>query len=260
MFFEELGIYYEVHGEGKPLVLLNGIMMSTASWIEHIKILKNYFQVIVYDMRDQGKSSKLSIKYDISVHSEDLKKLLEHLGLKKVNLLGLSYGGQVAEIFASKYPEYVDKLILSNTTYKVDNFLASVGEAWKVAAKTYDGESFFDLALPFIYSKTFYNNNYNWLKNRRKIFKELLTKEWFDGFIRLASSNLNFDVSNEIEKIKCETLLIAADEDIITPISDMEFINKKIKKSEMVIIKNSGHAAFLEKINIYCNIVKGFLI
>lgn len=260
MFFEELGIYYEVYGEGKPLILLNGIMMSTASWSEHIKILSKYFKVIVYDMRDQGKSSKVKNEYDISLHSEDLKKLIDYLGIEKVNLLGLSYGGQVAEIFASKYPKYIDKLILSNTTYKVDNYLSSIGNAWKVAAKTYDGEKFFDLALPFIYSKTFYNDNYQWMLNRRKIFKELLTKEWFDSFIRLASSNINFDVSNDLEKIQCETLLIAADEDIITPISDMEHIKSKIPNSEMIIIKNYGHAVFLEKIDTYCNIIKGFLI
>lgn len=260
MFFEELGIYYEVYGEGNPLILLNGIMMNTVSWLEHIRFLSKYFKVIVYDMRDQGKSEKLNEEYNISIHSEDLKKLIDYLGFKKVNLLGLSYGGQVAEIFASKYPEYIDKLILSNTTYRVDNFLASIGEAWKVAAKSYNGEIFFDLALPFIYSKTFYNYNFEWLQNRRKIFKELLTKEWFDSFIRLASSNTTFDVSDDLEKIKCETLLIAADEDIITPISDMMYINNKIKNSELIIIKNAGHAAFLEKLNTYCNLIKGFLI
>ncbi|SHE90820.1 alpha/beta hydrolase fold [Marinitoga hydrogenitolerans DSM 16785] len=154
----------------------------------------------------------------------------------------------------------IDKLILSNTTYKIDNYLYAIGEAWKIAAKTYDGEIFFDLALPFIYSKTFYNEKLEWLMNRRKLFKDILTKEWFDSFIRLISSNTTFDVSNKIEKINVPTLLIAAEEDILTPVKDMEYINSKIKTSNLVVIKNSGHAAFLEKFKIYCNLIKGFLL
>ncbi|WP_206076292.1 alpha/beta fold hydrolase [Marinitoga lauensis] len=197
-----MGIYYEIHGEGYPLVLMNGIMMNTASWKEHINILKKYFKVIVYDMRDQGRSIKMKKNYNIDIHADDLYKFLNYLNLDKVNLLGLSYGGQVAEIFAIKYPEKINKLILSNTTYKVDKFLVSIGKSWNVAARLYDGEKFFDLALPFIYSKDFYNNNFDWLQNRKKLFKKLLTKDWFDAFIRLSSSNLTFDVTNELSKIK----------------------------------------------------------
>ncbi|GAB6189416.1 alpha/beta fold hydrolase [Marinitoga arctica] len=258
--FDKSGIYYEVRGDGEPLILLNGIMMSTISWKEHVEVLKKYFKVIVYDIRDQGKSSKLKEGYNISIHVEDLYHLIKHLNLESVNLLGLSYGGQVAELFALKFPQYIKKLILSNTTYKVDNFLASIGESWKIAAKMYDGEKFFDLALPYIYSKTFYNDNLKWLMNRRKLFKELLTKEWFDSFYRLASSNINFDISDELEKIKNETLLIAAEEDILTPIADMKYINEKLINFDLIVIENAGHAAFLEKSHLYCNIIKGFLI
>ncbi|SHE90780.1 alpha/beta hydrolase fold [Marinitoga hydrogenitolerans DSM 16785] len=91
MFFEKKGIYYEIYGEGKPLILLNGIMMNTLSWASHIKVLSKYFKIIVYDMRDQVRSEKLEEDYDISIHVEDLHNFIIHLGLEKVNILGLSY-------------------------------------------------------------------------------------------------------------------------------------------------------------------------
>ena len=81
MFLEDPGIYYEVHGEGEPLVLLNGIMMNTLSWAEHIPLLKDRFQVITYDMRDQGQSARLNEGYDMGIHAGDLKKLLDHLNI-----------------------------------------------------------------------------------------------------------------------------------------------------------------------------------
>jgi pimeloyl-ACP methyl ester carboxylesterase len=260
MILEDPGIYYEVHGQGKPLVLLNGIMMNTLSWVDHIERLKDHFQLIIYDMRDQAQSAKMGEGYDISIHAEDLKKLLEHLQWDKVDIWGVSYGGQVGMIFTLKYPEMVDRLVLSNTSAHVDQYLSSLGDLWKRAARLYDGEAFFDLALIPIYSRNFYNTRYDWLLERRKLFKDFLTKEWFDGFIRLASSNATYDIRGEISKIKKQALLIAAEEDIITPYSQMREIDESMPNSKFVCIPNAGHAAFLEKIDEVCTLIKGFLL
>ena len=259
MFLEDPGIYYEVHGQGRPLVLLNGIMMNTLSWVDHIERLKAHFQLIIYDMRDQGQSSRLAPGYDIGIHAEDLNKLLAHLDIDKANLWGVSYGGQVALIFSLRYPERVDKLILSNTSAYVDQYLLSLGQMWKRAAGGYDGEAFFDLALIPIYSRSFYNTRYDWLMSRRQLFKDFLTKEWFDGFIRLASSNETYDVRKEISGIKTQTLLIAAEEDIITPYRQMLEMSEVMPGSQIVCIPDTGHAAFLEKMDTICTLIKGFL-
>ena len=259
MYLEDPGIYYEVHGEGKPLVLLNGIMMSTPSWLEHIPRLKDRFQLIIYDMRDQGQSARLEEGYDNTVHVDDLKKLLDHLGIDKADLWGVSYGGQVALLFSLAHPESVDRLVLSNTSAHIDQYLLSMGEMWKCAARLYDGEAFFDLALIPIYSRTFYNNHYDWLVNRRQLFKANLTREWFDGFIRLASSNHEYDVRDRLAGIEHPTLLMAAEEDIITPYAQMAAMHASMKNSQLVSIPQTGHAAFLEQMDTVCTLVKGFL-
>jgi len=259
MYLDDPGIYYEVHGKGNPLVLLNGIMMSTPSWVDHIERLKDRFQVIVYDMRDQGQSARLEEGYDNHIHVQDLKKLLDHLNIDKADLWGVSYGGQVAILFSLAFPDCVDRLVLSNTSAYIDQYLLSMGEMWKRAARLYDGEAFFDLALIPIYSRHFYNHNYDWLLNRRQMFKELLTKEWFDGFIRLASSNPDYDVRNDLNRIAHTTLLIAAEEDVITPYAQMREMSAIMPNAQLVCIPQTGHAAFLEKIDEVCTLVKGFL-
>ena len=259
MYLKDPGIYYEVHGDGKPLVLLNGIMMSAPSWVDHIERLKDRYQLIVYDMRDQGQSARLEQGYDNRIHVQDLKKLLAHLNIGKADLWGVSYGGQVALLFTLAHPENVDRLVLSNTSAHIDQYLLSMGEMWKRAARLYDGEAFFDLALIPIYSRHFYNHNYDWLLNRRQAFKELLTKEWFDGFIRLASSNLNYDVRSELAGITQATLLIAAEEDIITPYEQMRAMHAKMPNAQLVSISRTGHAAFLVNIDEVCTLIKGFV-
>lgn len=259
MFLEDPGLYYEIHGQGTPLVLINGIMMNTLSWVDHIGKLKDRFQLIVYDMRDQGQSRRLAEGYDISIHADDLEKLLNHLNIRKAQLLGLSYGGMVALYFALKSPDRIEKLVLSNTTAYTDQYLRSLGQMWIKAASTYDGEAFFHLALVPIYSRSFYNTRYDWLESRKQLFKDFLTREWFDGFIRLASSNSTTDLREEISRITLPTLLIAANEDIITPYSQMAEIHRAMVNSQLVCIPESGHAAFLEKIDLFCALLKGFL-
>ena len=180
MFLEDPGLYYETHGDGKPLIMLNGIMTNTMSWAEHIGRLGGNRQLILYDMRDQGQSDRMAPGYDITVHVEDMRKLLVSLDIAKTDIMGVSYGGQVGLLFALKYPDMVDRLVLANTTDHMDQYLLSLGEMWKRAARLYDGEAFFDIALTPIYSRNFYNNHYDWLAQRRELFRDLLTREWFD--------------------------------------------------------------------------------
>lgn len=255
----DTNIYYERSGYGKTLVLLNGIMMSTASWAYHVEKLAKSFDVITFDFRDQGNSSKMKDDYDLSIHSKDLSNLLDHLKIKKANILGVSYGAHVAEIFALEDPDRIEKLILSNAVDKTDTYLRELGRAWEVAARTYDVDLFFRLSLPTIYSRTFYNSHFDWIESRMKAFSKAITHEWFDAFIRLSKSGSDFNISKDLSKILVPTLLIAAEEDMVTPKTTMERMHKKIKNSLIVSIPQAGHAAFLEKAELFCEIIKGFL-
>ena len=108
-------------------------------------------------------------------------------------------------------------------------------------------DAFFNLSIPYIYSRWFYEHNLSWLKERQTLFREILNKEWFDAFIRLSASAHNMDITPAIGDIKCPTLLVGADQDIVTPIAEMDLLHKNIEGSSFLIIKDAGHAAVLEK-------------
>lgn len=254
-------LFYEVHGkvDAPPVLILNGIMMSTLSWKSFIDPLVKHFRLILLDFRDQGKSTRENAQYSISLHVEDTLALLDHLEIERVNVVGLSYGGQVAQLLAIEECERVNSLVLANTPARISPYLAELGEAWKEAAKLRDGEKFFALAIPFIYSDYFYNHNLDWLKARQKLFKDLLNDEWFEGFTRLASSNPDFDVLDRLHRINCPTLLLGADRDIITPVNEMELIHQRVAGSEFLIVHNAGHGAFLEKPKEFITAVTGFI-
>ena len=98
--FEGKQIYYELHGGGRPLLLLNGIMMSCGSWAEFVEPLSAQNQLILLDMLDQGRSAKMTEPYDHSVQIRLVHALLDHLGLDKVCIAGISYGSEIGLEYA----------------------------------------------------------------------------------------------------------------------------------------------------------------
>jgi pimeloyl-ACP methyl ester carboxylesterase len=253
-------LYYEVYGDGEPIIFLSGIMMSTLSWLSFIPVVSKKNRLVLLDFRDQGRSSKMKEQYDIDIHVDDVLCLLDELAIPRIHLMGLSYGGQVALKFAVRHHDRLKTLMIPNTTSFVPKHLSAIGEAWETAAELNDGGKFFQLAIPFIYSGTFYEKYLDLLRERQGMFKATLTKEWFEGFVRLSRSVRNYYVSpEELRKINIPTLLVGADKDIITPIEAMRIIHENIKGCEFVIIPEAGHGAFLEKMNEFLTIVMGFV-
>ncbi len=255
-----LELYYELQGQGDPLVVLGGIMMSTASWAMYVPHLAPHARVILVDLRDQGRSTRVDRDYSIEVHVDDVCTLLDNLGLSKVHLFGVSYGGSVALLFALRYPERVQTLILANTFHWIPNHLRAIGRAWEVAAELNNPARFFELAIPYIYSSTFYRTHQEFLKQRQKMFTSMLTPEWFAGFRRLCRSALDLAVSPEqLQKLAMPILLIGAEEDHVTPLPFMMEMYHLLPKAEFLVIPRAGHGAVVERPQEFLTAIVGFI-
>ena len=102
--FNGKNVYYEEYGEGKPLLLLNGIMMSTLSWTEFIEPFSKDNRLLLLDFLDQGKSDRMTGDYAQEIQADLMKAFFDHIKLDKCTIMGISYGGEVALQFAVKYP------------------------------------------------------------------------------------------------------------------------------------------------------------
>ncbi len=252
-------MHYEVYGQGEPLVILNGIMMSTGSWTSFVDAFSENNKLVLVDFIDQGQSDKLEDQYSQDLHVEMLNELFDKLNLGKVHLLGISYGGEVAQRFALKHEDKLLSLILANTTSYTNKILEDIGDGWVHAAKTHNGSKFFKATMPYIYSPEFYEENIRWLHEREKAFSQATKAEWYEGFIRLVRSAEGLDNRGEISKIKVPTLIIGAEYDATTPIRYQEEMQKQIPNSRLVVIKGSGHASMYEKPYEFTSIVIGFI-
>ncbi|MEX0998454.1 MAG: alpha/beta fold hydrolase, partial [Thermodesulfobacteriota bacterium] len=105
-------LYYEVHGEGDPVILICGLGSQLQSWATQVPIYSKHFKVIVFDNRGSGKSDKPEEKYLTSDMADDTAALMEELGIESAHIVGKSMGGMIAQWLAIKYPKKVQKLVL----------------------------------------------------------------------------------------------------------------------------------------------------
>jgi pimeloyl-ACP methyl ester carboxylesterase len=113
--------------------------------------------------------------------------------------------------------------------------------------------------MPFIYSTKFYKENAEWLRVRAASFDGALSPEWYEGFRRAIRSAGDLNVKDQLHKITVPTMIMGGDLDILTPLSEQEFIYSQIKNSRMVIMKDAGHCAMYETPYEFAGIIIGFL-
>ncbi len=112
-------IYYKTFGSGMPLLIINGGPGMNSDGFENLakKLSKNY-QTIIYDQRGTGKSVLKILDtttITMKLMMDDIEGIRKHLKIEKWSVLGHSFGGMVASYYATQYPEYIDKIILSSS-------------------------------------------------------------------------------------------------------------------------------------------------
>ncbi len=120
----DIKVYYEIYGEGEPLLLLHGNSGSIENFIYQIPELSKHFKVIAVDSRAQGRSTDSDKDITYTMMASDMSELIDKLNLGKVNVVGWSDGGIIGLELAFSHPEKVLKVITFGANYTHDNFMA----------------------------------------------------------------------------------------------------------------------------------------
>ncbi|MHA1971721.1 MAG: alpha/beta fold hydrolase [Candidatus Hodarchaeales archaeon] len=253
---EDVDIYYEIHGEGEPLIFANGIFANTLSWFNQTKVFSKKYKVILYDMRGQGKSSKTK-NYSFSLHVKDQIFLMDELGIDQVHHVGISYGSELGLYFALKHPDRIKTLTVCCGVSFIGSYLYHVSQLWRKACLLADPMLFFYATVPFNFSETYINKNSELLEQAKERYKQFD----YTAFVGLMDSFLQLKITNdELSRIEIPTCIIAGEKDRIKPPDPYSLVlDKYIKNSELHIIPDSGHVVTWERPDEFNSIVLGFL-
>ncbi|HEX6778195.1 MAG TPA: alpha/beta hydrolase [Ktedonobacterales bacterium] len=112
-------MYYELQGEGEPLVLIAGLRLDVSDYHGIDSWLAQKYQVLAFDNRGAGRTDKPDIPYSIEMMADDTAELLQALGIRAAHIIGISMGGRIALELALQHPELVKKLVLVSTSARV---------------------------------------------------------------------------------------------------------------------------------------------
>ena len=259
----DIKIYYEIHGpeNGKPLVLIEGIWQDSWMWFRQIPEFKKQFKCIVFDNRGVGRSGKPDYPYTIAMMTEDIYLLLKSLNIEKAHILGVSFGGFLAQQFAISYPDVTESLILVTTHFGGKNQIPISNEALAlmtaVPTETISQKQATEMRLKVGHSQSF-------LKNHRDVIDQTL--RWREIHPPTDSSRMNqfraaleVDLEHDLDKIKTPTLIIQGTEDQIVNPQNAELLKSKIQGSKVQYIKDAPHWVIIEKYEEFNKAVLDFL-
>jgi pimeloyl-ACP methyl ester carboxylesterase len=244
----DINIYYEIHGEGEPLVLIYGYACHSGLWFRQIPVLSRKYRVIAFDNRGVGRSDKPDIPYTMAMMAGDIAGLLNTIGIDTAHIFGISMGGMIAQHFALNYPQRVISLILGCTTC---GGVSSIQPKPESMAALFDferlkktPEEFVRQVTLFCFSQKFINKNPDIVDKR--VAKQLEHPTPLHGAMRQAEAMVGHDTYELLPKIKLPTLVIAGDNDRLIPFENSRILASRTPKAELVVIKGAGHEFFIE--------------
>lgn len=255
----ELDFYYEVEGKGPPLVLIAGLSADSSRWSLVKPLLAKHFQVITVDNRGVGRTAVPADFYTIEEMGEDVIRLLQHLNLSKVHLLGHSMGGAIAQTIAHRYPQYLDRLIISNSFVKI----TPRALFWmRHCAQLYETQKSFEETIPVVAPWVFSNEFFTDPQKMEGLLawrKKYPYPQSPKGFRQQVEAIASFDSRAWVHEICIPTCIIAGKEDILTPMEGSEYLHEHIQHSHFVL-HEGAHMPMMELPGKYVEVIKNFLM
>lgn len=274
----DIHVYYEIHGKGTPLLLIEGLGYASWMWFKQIPSFSRKHTVVVFDNRGVGRTDKPDGAYSIEMMADDAAALLHALDTGPANVLGVSMGGFIAEELALRYPRIVRKLVLVSTSsgFKKETFKGF--EMWNDLMTLWGFNSTIEgkgniQSTPFTLplseeavireglSKAFTPEYL--LSNKDEIDKivklQMEFPQPFYAWKRQFEAGINFDAEDRITDIKNTTLVVAGSEDTVIAPSESRRLAEKIPNARYVEVENAGHLLFMKEATRFNEIVLDFL-
>ncbi len=248
-------IAYRHAGRGPALVLLHGFLCDSRCWRAQLAGLSDQFTVVAWDAPGAGSSSDPPASFTITDWSRCLAEFLGLLGIEQAHLLGLSWGGILAQEFYRLYPAHVSGLILAGTYAGWKGSLPQAVCEDRLARCERDSrlspEEFVAQWVPEMFTEAASQVLLQEMSSIISDFHPL-------GFCLMAKSSADTDTTDLLPRIKSPTLLLWGDEDRRSPLSIAEQLRDAIPNAELAVIGGAGHVSNMERPEVFNARVRRF--
>ncbi len=258
VILDDIELYFEMQGQGEPLMLIAGLGSDSQSWLPILPELARHFCVITPDNRGCGRTKPMNVKLCIKQIADDCKQLADHLGITSFNVLGHSMGGLISLDLAIRYPKAVDKLVLAGTAAKISKrnefLLFNLAES---LSSGIDMNIWFKNLFTWLFTDAFFENEQQ-VKEAVLYALNYPFPQTATAFKNQVEAIIDFDCSNKLIKISAYTIIINGREDLLfSPEFSQRSLNK-ILNTKFLTIDNAAHSIHMEQPKVFAEIVTNF--
>ena len=250
-------IYYEEVGAGPPLLLVPGLGGQGSFWVKQVPDFSRDFRVIVHDHRGAGQSTWSRIRYSVEQMADDVLKLMDVLGLVSAHFVGHSTGGAIGQVIAQDHPERLESLVLSATWLGRDAYFRRIFESRRETLVTLGVESYLRASALMLAPPRWVRENDAVLAEQHRQLAAASPP------VEVMASRIDaivaFDRRARLGEIRTPTLVIVAEDDMVTPRFYSDELAARIPGAKLVVLAGGGHFVpqiFPERYNA---VVGGFL-
>jgi 3-oxoadipate enol-lactonase len=232
-------IAYQILGTGAPVVLLHPFPANHELWLPAARALTSRYQLILPDLRGHGDSGAGEGPATMEKHAVDIARVLDHAGVGRVALSGVSIGGYVLFEFWRRYRGRVLALALCNTKAQADSPEAKASRLQAAVDVLERGsEPFFESMVPKLLGKSTRESRPDLVDGALGMMRKMSA-----GNIAQVQRGMaeRPDSLPDLKTINVPTLVITGDEDILTGPAEAELMQQNIPGSELQIIRRAGH-------------------
>lgn len=250
-------IFYQVRGDGPPVVLLHPFPANHDFWAPAADLLQARYRLIIPDLRGHGDSSPGDGAATMEKHANDLARLCDSTGIAKAVFAGVSIGGYILFEFWRRYRDRISALILANTRAAADteegraNRLKSAEDVEK-----HGPVPFIDSMVPKLIGETTRTTRPDLVERARKMMLKMTVSGIAAGQRGMAARP---DSVPTLKTVNVPALILAGAEDTLIPIADAQLMQSSIAGSRLEVLPRAGHYAVFEQHELAARLIRSFL-
>jgi 3-oxoadipate enol-lactonase len=248
-------IDYQIDGEGPVVTFSHSLACNRSMWDEQARALRGRYRVLRYDTRGHGQTGAPSGAYALEQLADDLKSLLDGLGIAATHFVGLSMGGMIGQVFALKYPAMVQSLVLCDTTSRYPSGSAAV---WEDRIKTVSAKGMEPMVVPTL--ERWFTAPF---RARRKDLMDrigaMIRSTPPAGYIGCCHALPKINVTERLRDVRCPALVIVGEEDPGTPVEMARDIQAALPVAELAVLCRASHLSNVEQPEEFNRVLGGFL-
>ena len=240
-------MYYEVQGEGEPLVLIPYLAADQACYAFQVAEYAKHFTCFTVDLRGAGLSGKPEGTYTTELLADDVAAFMQAAGIDSAHVSGLSLGAATGMLLAAKYPETVKSLSLHSAWTASDPFLRTVVEGWRIMAQGLDSVTDMVITgiLPWCLTPELYAARPEYIQSLADFVRSRPMPP-VDAFLRQSEAVLGHDATAVLSSITAPTLITFGEHDMVTSTRFAAPLNEGINGSELIVFAGCAHAPIYE--------------